>query len=296
MPPLNNILLVINPIAGGNDKSPIREAVKDACAKRDLKLDIYETTGEDDEDNITALSKKNMPDRILVSGGDGTIVCIADIARKIKVPLAILPSGSANGLAVNLDIPKDLDRQIEIALGDRLLHVDMLTINNHPSLHIADMGINAALIRNYDEGNIRGKFGYLINSIPTLIQEDFPFAFPIHANGETIDETGIMVAIANASKFGTGANINPNGVINDGKFEVLIFKKLDIWEIIKTLQGDLDMDPAFVKVIVTDAVKITSKEAIALQVDGEFVGNETHVEASIIHKAMQIAVPDGFLA
>lgn len=295
MSSIYNVLLVINPIAGGNDKSPIINAVENACAKKNLTLKKYETDGENDEQNILEINKEFKADRILVSGGDGTIVCIAEIARKIDVALGILPSGSANGLAVNLDIPDDLDKQIEIALGDHLIDFDMLEINGHPSLHIADVGINAALIRNYDESSIRGKFGYLINTIPTLIQEDFPFKYKIEANGETHDEEGIMVAIANASKFGTGANINPTGKVNDGKFEVLVFKKLDIWEILKTLKGDTAQDPDFVKTICTDQVTIYCKKPVALQVDGEFIGNETKVEAHINKTALQIAVPEEFV-
>ena len=100
------------------------------------------------------------------------------------------------------------------------------------------------------------------------------------------------MAIANASKFGTGANINPRGKINDGKFEVLIFKNLDFIEIFKSLYSEeVEFDSNFVEDLSTTKVKITSKTPVALQIDGEFIGEVTEVNAEVSPKKLQIAVP-----
>ncbi|MEE3245737.1 MAG: diacylglycerol kinase family protein, partial [Bacteroidota bacterium] len=195
----NIILLVINPIAGGTDKQPIINAFEKHVSQDGNQSIIYETTGDNDKEAIQKLIKEQNPNRIVVSGGDGTIREVADAIKGASIKVGLLPSGSANGLATNFDIPDDLEEQLDIALGDHFIAMDLIEINGYTCLHIADLGINAQLIKNYEKSEIRGKLGYLIQSFPTLLSSDFPFEVEIQCDDQTISEEGILVAIANAN-------------------------------------------------------------------------------------------------
>ena len=288
----NTILLIINPISGDMEKDVLIESVTEKVTQKGFRFCLYKTQGEDDAEAISALIAKERPSRLLVAGGDGTIKMVAEIVEDSALTIGILPAGSANGLATNLGIQGELDDNLEIALGDHIIEIDTVLINDHISLHIADMGLNAALIKNYENSAMRGKLGYLINTVPTLIQEDYPYMFDINANGESISVQGVLLAIANANCFGTGANINPTGKMNDGKFEVLVFKKLDLVEIIKTLQSKLEVDPEFVHTICTDSAVISCEKNIDFQIDGEYIGALKEVKAAMNSKKMRLAVPE----
>ena len=288
------ILLVINPIAGGTDKKPIIDRFKTFVSENNYSAEVYETTGEDDKEAIDKLVDQINPERVFISGGDGTIREVADVLKEKDVKIALLPSGSANGLAENLDLPEDLEDLLSIGLADHFIELDTLDVNGLTCLHIADIGVNAQLIKNYEQSEIRGKFGYLLQAFPTLVSNKFPFEVSLTVNGETLEKEAILVAIANANKFGTGANINPQGRMNDGKFEVLIFKNFSITEILKTFYGSTNLDPDFVEVICCTEVEIKTSEAIALQVDGEYLGEETVVKARMNPHKINIAVPAGF--
>ena len=290
----NHILLIVNPISGNTDKNELIDTVRKETDKRNLSMAIYKTTGNNDDDSIEKLIDTFDPDRILVAGGDGTIRQVADILKGHNIPIGIIPAGSANGLAVNLEIPKTLPEQLEVALGESLIKIDLLSVNDHTTLHIADMGINAELIKNYENSKMHGKLGYLLQCIPTLVDCEYPFDFEVTANGETFCQEGVLLAIANANKFGTGANINPTGKMNDGKFEVLIFKNLDLIQIFKTLYGEMDMDSDFVRMICTDHAKISCKNKTGLQIDGEYLGEVDSLEAFVSSKNLEIAVPASF--
>ena len=97
--------------------------------------------------------------------------------------------------------------------------------------------------------------------------------------------------MANAQKFGTGANVNPKGKMDDGWFEVLIFKKMDIVEILKTLYSDDEPNPEFVEIIKTQKALIKCNIDTALQIDGEFKGELKEVRAEIGDYKLAIAVP-----
>ncbi|WP_167596818.1 diacylglycerol/lipid kinase family protein [Leeuwenhoekiella sp. ZYFB001] len=290
----NTILLVINPIAGGTDKQPIINAFEKHVSIDGNQSFIYETTGDRDKEAIQKLIKEQNPDRIVVSGGDGTIREVADAIKGESIKVGLLPSGSANGLAANFDIPDNLEEQLDIALGDHFIAMDLIEINGYTCLHIADLGINAQLIKNYEKSEIRGKLGYLIQSFPTLLSNDFPFEVEIQCDDQTISEEGILVAIANANKFGTGAQINPTGIMDDGIFEVLVFKNFSIKGILETFYDDAELDPDFVKVIPCKDVNIVSKKPIAFQIDGEFIGDEQRVEAKMTPHKLNLAIPKSF--
>jgi len=288
------ILLVINPIAGGTDKKPIIKRFKTFVSEKNYETEVYETTGKEDQKAIDELVDRINPERVFISGGDGTIREVADVLKEKEVKIALLPSGSANGLAENLDLPEDLEKQLTIGMADHFIALDTLDVNGHTCLHISDIGVNAQLIKNYEQSEIRGKFGYLLQAFPTLVNSKFPFKVTLKVNGEKLEKEGILVAIANANKFGTGANINPEGKMNDGKFEVLVFKNFSITEILKTFYGSTNLDHNFVEVFCCDEVEIETGEPIALQVDGEYLGDETRIKAQINPHKINIAVPSDF--
>lgn len=286
-----NVLLIVNPIAGNSDKSEVIQAVTQRTNALNYSLQHYTTTGEDDAKAIKEYLTNREIHIVLVAGGDGTVSMVADIVKEYEITLGILPVGSANGLATNFKIPQDLQEQLTIAFGDHFVAMDVLQLNDRICLHIADLGINAELIENYDNSSIRGKIGYFIQSIPTLIQSNHPFQFKIQCNGTEITRQGVLLAIANANTFGTGARINPNGKINDGKFEVLVFKELNFLEILKTFKDNNPHNPEFVEIVCTDEVRIECRENVSFQIDGEYIGKVTTVKAVVHPKKLKLAIP-----
>ena len=289
-----NILLVVNPIAGDTEKDVIIATVEKEVKKRKLNFEIYKTTGENDEKAIKEIIKKHKISRVIVAGGDGTISFVAKCILGTEICLGIIPAGSANGMAVNFGLPETLSEQIDVALSDCTLKIDALFINDNLCLHIADLGINAELIKNYENSNIRGKLGYFLQSIPTVFNSESPFHFSIETEEGTVEKSGILLAIANANKFGTGATINPNGRMNDGKFEVLIFKDLDFIEIFKTIQDKPEMSSNFVHIISTNKAQITTKKDVPFQIDGEFMGETKKVNARVEKEQLLMALPELF--
>ena len=283
--------MVVNPISGGIDKSDIIEEVKKQVKEKGYDLDIYYTTGKDDKEALFSKIENYAPHRIVSVGGDGTIKLIAELLKDDSVPIGIFPAGSANGLAENFNLHGSDEYLAEVALGDKFESLDSILINNELCLHISDIGLNAELIKNYQEGNIRGKLGYLLKSIPTLIKSDFPFQFEIQVDGKIISRNAVLIAVANARKYGTGANINPHGRYNDGKFEILIFKEFNIPEILKTFSENAELDEDFLEIISAEEARIYSDKKIPFQIDGEYRGDISDVTASISPVKIKIAVP-----
>lgn len=287
--PTKKALIVLNPISGDNDKTAVLDQLVQAIEDK-YQFELYRTTGEGDKEAVEKCIASLCPERILAVGGDGTIKLIAEALGEQKIPIGIIPAGSSNGLATDLDLPLNIEEAIKTALGSKTILVDTLCIDGSLGLHISDLGINAELIEKYSEGKIRGHFGYIINAVPTLFNSDYPYTFHIECNGEVKTVQGIMLAFANSRKFGTGAMVNPTGRIDDGKFEVLLFKKLDPIEILKTLTKSEDLDQDFVETIPTTRVQVTCEKPVSFQIDGEYYGKKKEILAEIIPENLEIVI------
>ncbi|TDN83055.1 YegS/Rv2252/BmrU family lipid kinase [Salegentibacter sp. 24] len=288
MEEIKKVLLIVNPISGDRNKENIIERVAVEVKKINAELKTYRTTGENDQEKIQKLVEESNFDRVLIVGGDGTIKQVAEGLKETEIPIAIISAGSANGLALNLGIPNNLKEQIKIAFGHNMTQMDTLDVNGELCLHIGDLGLNAELIKNYHNSNIRGKVGYLLQSVPTLWESKYPFEFEIKLEDRSLTKKGILLAFANAKKYGTGANVNPKGKINDGVFEILLFKNFDILEILKTLRNETDVNSEFVEIIPVKEVQVFCKKPVAFQIDGEYIGEKEEISVKISPKKLLI--------
>lgn len=292
MDALKKCLLVVNPIAGGNDKTEIIDACRAYAEAEGIDLIEFETTGEDDEKAVREQYKEHKPERILVAGGDGTVKMVAEAVEHHDVIIGVLPAGSANGLSVDLKLPADLQENLKVAFHGNVMEMDMVCINGKKSLHLSDIGVNAELIRNYEGSTIRGKLGYALKAITTLTDLADPFQATIIANGKTIETEARMVVIANTQKYGTGVTINPVGIMDDGKFEIVILKSMDVFLIGKILAGNMPVDSVEdIEIISTQEALITTNVAVCFQIDGEFCGEESRLDVKILHRQMRVAIP-----
>lgn len=287
-----NYVLVVNPISGDVDKAEIIEKTIAYATQFDIEIVTYETSGENDENAIRELFEKHKPQRILIAGGDGTIKMVGEALENHDVIFGILPAGSANGLSVDLNLPSGIDENLQIAFQDNFIEIDMICINGKKSLHLSDLGLNALLVKNYENGTTRGKLGYLLQVVTTLTDLEEPFSATIEANNETTNCVARMIVIANSQKYGTGVTINPTGKMDDGKFEIVILKNLDLIVFGKIITGNMPVDSEDVEIITTDKAVIKTEIPTSFQIDGEYCGEETHLEIEILPNQMKIAIPE----
>ncbi|MFE3846655.1 diacylglycerol/lipid kinase family protein [Flavobacterium sp. LB3P45] len=285
-----NIIMVVNPISGDIDKAELTEGALFFAEKENLNLVIYNTSGVNDIVNIKTLYNTYTPERIIVVGGDGTIKMVAEAMEKENVIVGILPAGSANGLAVDLDLNLTLDENLKIAFLNDYIEIDVITINDKISLHLSDLGLNAELIKNYENATVRGKLGYALQAVNTLIDFEGPFTATITANNQTINCVATMIVIANSKKYGTGVVINPFGVMNDGMFELVILKNLDLYVFGQIITGNMPIESNDVEIISTNQAVIKTNFPVSFQMDGEYCGKETEYNVEILHKQMKVAI------
>jgi diacylglycerol kinase (ATP) len=284
-----NFLLVVNPISGDINKAEVVKAARNLAHENQIQLHLLKTDGKNDQDRLAEEYLQINPERVLIAGGDGTIKLAAEALKSHNPIFGLIPAGSANGLSVDLDLPTDLESVLQIAFFGNPSRVDMVCINDRISIHLSDIGLNAALVKNYEQGSIRGKLGYMIQGFTTLSEQYEPFDVHVESHEVSIKTSARMVVIANSQKYGTGVVINPMGDVSDGKFEIVVLKSMDILLLGRIIAGNMPLDTGEVEIIQTDQARIQTDRPVHFQVDGEYCGEEQLLEISVWPKQIQIA-------
>lgn len=284
------ILFVVNRKSGASDNRDIDDTIYDGIVGKEIIYESFNMEGENIPNNVREKIKLFKPDTVVAAGGDGTVNMVASLIYGTSMKLGIIPLGSANGLATELGIPSNSGEAISRIIGGQANKIDMVRINGHISLHLSDLGINARIIKKFEKEGKRGFFAYFRQYIKELFQLPKHFECTVRADENTFMHKSYMTLIANSSRYGTGANINPLGKIDDGCFEVILIRPFRNWiwkSLISAFTGTFHRQP-HVEVYHCKKATITVKPAQELQIDGETQGKFESVEATIIEGGINI--------
>jgi YegS/Rv2252/BmrU family lipid kinase len=285
------LLFIINPKSGNSDKSQLEEQIKSVCAKNNKEYAVFYTTGENDSEKMRKKISEYQPDTLVACGGDGTVNLVAQLLLNSEIQLGIIPLGSANGLAYELEIEEDIEQSLAIILRGRTISMDAIRINKEfICLHLSDLGFNAKMIREFEESGERGMLAYAKAFFSSLVDKETN-EFRIEFIGTEKIIKAEMIVLANASSYGSGAVINPGSKLDDGSFELVIFKPIPLRDLLSlTLEsflGDIKNSP-YVEIYKVEEAKIFCKGAELLQVDGELKGEKKEVKAEVMKGAIKV--------
>lgn len=175
---------------------------------------------------LTQKSIEEKADIIVACGGDGSINEVASCLIGTSIPLGIVPLGSGNGLASNLNIPKNLRNSLEIIRNANAVWIDVGDINHTYFFSNTGIGFDASVIRNYESSNRRTLLGYLgacLSSFRELKQHQ---NVKIKINGLNILIDPFIIFVSNSNEMGYRLSLTPKASLQDGLLDVLIISKI----------------------------------------------------------------------
>ncbi|HET6243962.1 MAG: diacylglycerol kinase family lipid kinase [Bacteroidetes bacterium] len=287
------VLYVINPLSGGNDKTPFVDSLQNFSMENNMEYKVFYTTGNNDFILLKEQILDFNPEIIIAVGGDGTCNLVGSTIVNTNKVMALVPFGSANGMASELNIPVNVSQALHILIHGRVKIIDTITINKRLCIHLSDIGLNAKVIKRFEEEKVRGIYGYAKQFFKELWYYK-PSRYVFLYNNLKFKKRAHVVAIANATRYGTGAVINPNGKIDDGKFEVCIVKPYPFWGIFTITAaiflGYLDKIK-YADIRSFTKITIINKSNQPLHIDGEIIELASVIEAEINPLSLKIIVP-----
>ncbi|MCX2481646.1 YegS/Rv2252/BmrU family lipid kinase [Pedobacter sp. MC2016-15] len=282
------LLFIVNP-GSGSDDTDFKTLITDFFADGAHTAEIYELKKDCHPDQIKKAIHQSKADRVIAVGGDGTLKLVAECLQGTKTPIGIIPAGSANGMAKELGIPTDISEALQLTVSGQPKEIHAVSVNGELCIHLSDIGFNAYIVKKFDDLSERGMLGYAKATWKALWSHH-KMQVEINLEGETIRSEAAMVVIANATMYGTGVKINPEGKLDDDVFEVILVKKYSVFEILKARFTSLPFNPEKIELFHTRKFNIKARHKAHFQVDGEYKGKVNEIDAEIFPAAISVIV------
>ncbi|HSU34975.1 MAG TPA: diacylglycerol kinase family protein [Propionibacteriaceae bacterium] len=290
--------VVFNPVKVDDD---FRDTVSRRLTEAGWSEPMWLETAEDDPGrSMTATAREAEVDLVLAAGGDGTVRVVADGLAGSKITMAILPSGTANLLALNLGIPNPLDQALDIALAGHTKTIDLIkiTVDGDGGEHYAVMaGVGVdAMIMDETRPELKDKIGsaaYFVAAAKALGR--LPIPMQIKVDDHRAHRRRAMIClIGNVSQLPGNISVIPDAAPDDGLLDVYVASphRISHWLrvflrlITRRRHGDDTVDQWRGR-----RVEVRLKTPDNYQLDGDVVGEMRTLVAEVQPGALTICVP-----
>jgi diacylglycerol kinase (ATP) len=291
--------VVLNPVAGVSEPGNVREKIESALQTREIPVEIYETTGQKDE-NIRQLVRdavKRGFKLFISAGGDGTLSSVLDGLVGTEIPLVIIPTGTWNALARALDIPLQIDQAIDLLFQEHKIQtIDAMDVGGNYFVLSVSAGIGALAMKDVEREDKRrlGKFADLRKAVAELL-EFRAYHFEVKIDGKITKFRAAELMVANTSILGIKAlQLDPSIRMDDGKLNVCRIYANNITDYLKLgismFRGDQKRNWNVLCVEALQEVEIRCRERLPAQGDGELIG-QLPITVKIRPKAIQVVTP-----
>ncbi len=287
------LYFLVNPTSGkGQIKNYLLEIV-DTFIKEGYEVTIHTTQARGEALHIIP-EVADEYDLIVCSGGDGTLdeVVTGIIRCDSLTPVGYIPAGSTNDFAQSLQIPTNMVKAAEVAVGGRPFPCDVGAFNDDTFIYVAAFGLftDVSYQTNQRLKNIFGHAAYVMEGAKRLY--DIPsYYLEVKVNGEIIRGEFMYGMISNSVSVGGVKNLRGKTVeLDDGLFEVLLIRMpqnpLQLNEIMTNLVMPRNCDTPYIYNCKTDYIEIHSEDSIPWTLDGEFGG--AHRDVRINNRCRRI--------
>ena len=224
------------------DPSPFRTALSDAAEEAGWATPtFYETSEEDVGQGVASHALAEGAELIFAAGGDGTVRAVAEVVRNSGVPLALLPAGTGNLLARNLNLTLDdmpgsarsaftgVDRPIDIGLIE--IERSDGSRDEHSFVVMAGMGIDAKMIKNTDD-DLKAKAGWAayVGAIVKSLRDPDELHVEFRLDGGPSTRRTIHTLIVdNCGSLPANILLMPEAVVDDGLFDLMMTRPRGVW-------------------------------------------------------------------
>ena len=286
------VLFLINPVSGIGRQKTIEKLIEKQIDHEKLQVEIAYTQYRGHARELSAAASGKF-DVVVAVGGDGTVNEVGSALINSSTALAIVPTGSGNGLARYLEIPLKINWAVQMINMMQLKKIDTLSVNKHISLNVAGIGFDAFISHRFADQKQRGPMAYM-----KLITREFSSYkssnYRIAIDGEPHDLSAFLISFANSSQWGNNIHIAPGAKIDDGLINVCVIREFPKYSAPALLISLLDqsLDQSRYDVIrKARRISIESEDELMGHADGEPIVLGTKAEIKINPLSLKVVVP-----
>lgn len=284
------IWFIVNPISGGKKvHQSIVELIDNQLDKHLYLPKICYTEFAGHATKIAADAVKNNIPIVVAIGGDGTVNEVGKALIHTKTALGIIPTGSGNGLARELEIPMKATKAIESLNTPVSKIIDVCYANEVPFFCTAGIGFDAHCADIFSKMKGRG----LLNYVKIGFSEFWKYK-PLKCVFGANDFDIFSITFGNARQFGNNAFITPSAIIDDGIIDCTIIGPPTTWQalpmIVQLFNGNIHSSELSENYRGTK-FKVSTEQNCLIHYDGEPLQlNTNELIISISEKSLRVII------
>ncbi len=300
-PVTKQLAVVLNPIKV-EDVTVFKALVEKLAAESGWSRPTWhETTVEDPGRAMAEQAAVDGADLVLVCGGDGTVRTVCAELAGTGVAVGVLPAGTGNLLARNLDVPLYLQAAIDVALNGQDRAIDLVRISgdgipdDEHFLVMAGMGFDAAIMEGASE-EVKAKVGWLAYVVSGLRNLMYP---PVRLevsvdDGPWTRHRARTVVVGNVGYLTAGMPLLPDAAIDDGILDIVLLhpSRFLSWIplALRVLRKGKRTDE-LVNRMTGRKVSIRAGADTPRQLDGDSIGAGREMHCEVLHGRLLVRVP-----
>ena len=289
-------LVIINPTAGDEERQVLSDALTRHFASARIEYEVYETRKEDRLAEIVRQRLRDGFDLVVAAGGDGTVSAVSDGLVGSSIPLGIIPTGTGNLIAHELNIPDEVEAAVALLAGaPRTRKIDVMRIGKRAYVLNASVGISASMIGGTTRKS-KSRFGRIayVGTALLKVLSSRPRYLVVEVDGKAHPCRAVEVAIMNCGLL--GKMLYPKGPdiqIDDGYLGVWILSMKTIWDYVRYVTGvvagwPMNREAHFLR---AETVSIRSRVPLQVQADGDMIGT-TPIDVAVLPGVLLVLSPE----
>lgn len=274
--------MIANPIAGRGRGARAASELHAGLLEQGLDARLALTTGPGDARRLAAEYGPGV-DLVLAVGGDGTL---GEVFSGLEVPGPVvgqLPLGTANVLAIDLGLPRDVRGLLDLVRAGHTRPIDVARVGGRASFLMASVGFDALVVERLTARR-RGPITKLSYLRPTLaaLAHYRPPELRVWLDGARVEGTFGFALASNCVHYAGLVRLSPERVLDDGRFEVFLFEHASALALLGGMaRAHLGLLPGGgVSMRRAAHVRVESTRPCPVQIDGD-VGGSTPLDLRV---------------
>jgi diacylglycerol kinase family enzyme len=295
--PEHSIEIIINSGSGADDKAELRDHLVQMFAAGNRKANISVAHSGDELNELSRRAAESDSDTIVAGGGDGTLNAVASVVLDTDKAFGVLPLGTLNHFAKDLNIPLDLEAAVRIILAGHTEQVDVGEVNGQIFLNNSNLGLYPRLVREREKKQRLGfrKWTAFFWAIIATMRR-YPFLeVRLSVNGKDFHSRTPLVFIGNNEYQMESLNVGARTCLTGGRLS--LYKTKDIGRFgllriaIRALLGGLRNDKDFIAMCSSEIWIESRHRRLRVARDGEVTVMQPPLHYRIRPKSLRVIVP-----
>jgi len=284
------ILFIINPIAGVKRKDRIPRLIDKYLDHAHFDYDIIYTEHRGHATELAKHAAQQGVDVVAVAGGDGSVNEVATGLVGTQTALAIIPSGSGNGLARHLGYSINIRSTLHIINDYYVSRIDVCKVNDQYFFSLMGIGFDAFVAKVFSREETRGFLTYAWSAIRSVSAYE-PFQYSACIDNREIKGKAFMINVCNSNQYGYNVKVAPHASLQDGMLDIVVLEDIPKWKVpfaVLQVFTRTHMKAKHFTIYRAAEVNIQTPVYAHLQIDGETAVKDKDFHIEILPKALSV--------